>query len=88
MYQFFFEGPSKKVKSKTLTAKYGPKIFEGPSKREIQKLNCQLWTKKKIEAQVKEKFENLNANCGPKKIEGPSQREIRKFNCQLWTNIF
>ena len=44
----FFEGPSKKVKSKTLTAKYGPKIFEGPSKREIQKLNCQLWTKKKL----------------------------------------
>ena len=43
---------------------------------------------KKIEAQVKEKFENLNANCGPKKIEGPSKREIRKFNCQLWTNIF
>ena len=27
-------------------------FFEGPSKREIQKLNCQLWTKK-MEAQVK-----------------------------------
>jgi hypothetical protein len=38
-----------------LTANYGPTIFEGPSKRENQKLNCQLWTKK-MEAQVKGVF--------------------------------
>ena len=33
-----------KGKIKNLTANYGPKIFEGPSKRDIRKLDCQLWT--------------------------------------------
>ena len=37
-----------KGKFENLTANYGPKIFEGPSKSENQKLNCQLWTKKKL----------------------------------------
>ena len=44
-------GPKKKLKARVkgkfenLTANYGPIFFEGPSKRENQKLNCQLWTK-------------------------------------------
>ena len=45
---------------------------------------------KKIEAQVKGKFENLNANCGPKKnlkaqVKGKSEN---LYNCQLWTKNF
>ena len=61
------------------------KKIEGPSKKEIQKLNWQLRTKIILQAQVKGKFKNLTAYRGPKKFEGPSKKELQKLDLQLCT---
>ena len=74
-----------KGKIKNLTANYGPKIFEGPSKRDIRKLDCQLWTNNFFEGPSKKENQKFNCQLWTNNFfEGPSKREIQKLNCQLW----
>ena len=75
-----------KGKFKNLTANYGPKIFEGPSKRDIRKLDCQLWTNNFFEGPSKKENQKFNCQLWTNNFfEGPSKRENQKLNCQLWT---
>ena len=75
-----------KGKIKNLTANYGPNFLEGPSKRNIRKLDCQLWTNNFFEGPSKREIQKFNCQLWTNNFfEGPSKREIQKLNCQLWT---
>jgi hypothetical protein len=61
----------KERETPNLTATHGPKSFEGPTKREIRKLNCQLCTKNFLKAQVKRKIKKLNCQLWTQNFRRP-----------------